>query len=237
MVTGLDLVAMQIQVALGEKLDLSDVRPVGHAIQCRINAEDPARSDLPGPGRITAYREPSGPFVRVDAAVRQGKEIPPDYDSMFAKLIVSAENRGRAISRMDRALGEYHVEGVPTTIRSTAGSSARGRSRRRRTRRRGSRRRSATPSSPMAGSRRRSRQTRRRPCRPSSCSRSTGGGSPCGSSTTGARRRRGFPRVTARRRARAQRDRRADAGARSSASSSNPVRRSRRATSSASSRR
>ncbi|HEX5903908.1 MAG TPA: acetyl-CoA carboxylase biotin carboxylase subunit [Actinomycetota bacterium] len=116
MVTGLDLVAMQIRVALGEKLDLSDVRPVGHAIQCRINAEDPARNFLPGPGRITAYREPSGPFVRVDAAVRQGKEIPPDYDSMFAKLIVSAENRGRAISRMDRALGEYHVEGVPTTI-------------------------------------------------------------------------------------------------------------------------
>jgi acetyl-CoA/propionyl-CoA carboxylase biotin carboxyl carrier protein len=116
MVTGLDLVAMQIRVALGEKLDLSDVRSVGHAIQCRINAEDPARNFLPGPGRITAYREPSGPFVRVDAAVRQGKEIPPDYDSMFAKLIVSAENRGRAISRMDRALGEYHVEGVPTTI-------------------------------------------------------------------------------------------------------------------------
>jgi acetyl-CoA/propionyl-CoA carboxylase biotin carboxyl carrier protein len=116
MVTGLDLVAMQIRVALGEKLDLSDVRSVGHAIQCRINAEDPARNFLPGPGRITAYREPSGPFVRVDAAVRQGKEIPPDYDSMFAKLIVSAETRGRAISRMDRALGEYHVEGVPTTI-------------------------------------------------------------------------------------------------------------------------
>jgi acetyl-CoA/propionyl-CoA carboxylase biotin carboxyl carrier protein len=116
MVTGLDLVAMQIRVALGEKLDLSDVRPVGHAIQCRINAEDPARNFLPGPGRIGAYREPSGPFVRVDAAVREGREIPPDYDSMFAKLIVSAENRGRAIARMDRALGEYHVEGVPTTI-------------------------------------------------------------------------------------------------------------------------
>ena len=116
MVTGLDLVALQIRVALGEKLDLSDVRPVGHAIQCRINAEDPARNFLPGPGRITAYREPSGPFVRVDAAVRQGREIPPDYDSMFSKLIVSAENRGRAIARMDRALGEYHVEGVPTTI-------------------------------------------------------------------------------------------------------------------------
>jgi acetyl-CoA/propionyl-CoA carboxylase, biotin carboxylase, biotin carboxyl carrier protein len=116
MVTGLDLVALQIKVALGEKLDLSDVRPVGHAIQCRINAEDPARNFLPGPGRISTYREPSGPFVRVDSAVRQGREIPADYDSMFAKLIVSAENRARAIARMDRALGEFHVEGVPTTI-------------------------------------------------------------------------------------------------------------------------
>jgi acetyl-CoA/propionyl-CoA carboxylase biotin carboxyl carrier protein len=116
MVTGLDLVALQIKVALGEKLDLSEVRPVGHAIQCRINAEDPARNFLPGPGRIAAYGEPSGPFVRVDSAVREGHEIPADYDSMFAKLIVSAENRGRAIARMDRALGEYHVEGVPTTI-------------------------------------------------------------------------------------------------------------------------
>ena len=116
MVTGLDLVALQIRVALGEKLDLSDVRPQGHAIQCRINAEDPARNFLPGPGRITVYREPAGPFVRVDSAVREGREIPPDYDSMFAKLVVSAETRDRAVRRMDRALGEFHVEGVPTTI-------------------------------------------------------------------------------------------------------------------------
>src|SRR4029453_5168616 len=116
MVTGLDLVALQIRVALGEKIDLSDVRPTGHAIQCRINAEDPARNFLPGPGRVTAYREPSGPFVRVDSAVRAGREIPADYDSMFAKVIVSAENRVRAIARMDRALSEFQVEGVPTTI-------------------------------------------------------------------------------------------------------------------------
>ena len=114
MVTGLDLVAMQIQVALGEKLDLSDVRPVGHAIQCRINAEDPAQ--LPArPGsdhRVPRRRgRSSGWTPRCDRARRSS-----DYDSMFAKLIVSAENRGRAISRMDRALGEYHVEGVPTTI-------------------------------------------------------------------------------------------------------------------------
>ncbi|HET7236812.1 MAG TPA: acetyl-CoA carboxylase biotin carboxylase subunit [Actinomycetota bacterium] len=116
MVTGLDLVGLQIRVALGEKLDLSHVEPLGHAIQCRINAEDPARNFLPGPGRISGYREPAGPFVRVDSAVREGNEIPADYDSMFAKLIVSAENRDRAIRRMDRALGEFEVEGVPTTI-------------------------------------------------------------------------------------------------------------------------
>jgi acetyl-CoA/propionyl-CoA carboxylase biotin carboxyl carrier protein len=116
MVTGLDIVALQIRVALGDKLDLSDVRPRGHAIQCRINAEDPTRNFLPGPGRVTSYREPSGPFVRVDSFVRAGREIPADYDSMFAKLVVSAETRPRAIARMLRALDEYRVEGVPTTI-------------------------------------------------------------------------------------------------------------------------
>jgi len=117
MVTGLDLVALQIAVAMGERLpDLSAVRPNGHAIQCRINAEDPSRNFLPGPGRIIAYREPSGPFVRVDSSVREGKEVPADYDSMFAKLVVSAEDRTRARRRMLRALGEFHVEGVPTTI-------------------------------------------------------------------------------------------------------------------------
>jgi acetyl-CoA/propionyl-CoA carboxylase, biotin carboxylase, biotin carboxyl carrier protein len=116
MVTGLDLVSLQIAVALGERIDLSSIRPHGHAIQCRVNAEDPTRNFLPGPGRITRYREPSGPFVRVDSAVREGKEIPPDYDSMFAKLIVSGEDRERARRRMLRALGEFRVEGVPTTI-------------------------------------------------------------------------------------------------------------------------
>jgi acetyl-CoA/propionyl-CoA carboxylase biotin carboxyl carrier protein len=116
MVTGLDLVALQIRVALGDKLDLSEVRPRGHSIQCRINAEDPARNFLPGPGRVTAYREPAGPFVRVDSFIQQGREIPADYDSMFAKVVVSAETRERAIGRMLRALGEFQVEGVPTTI-------------------------------------------------------------------------------------------------------------------------
>jgi acetyl-CoA/propionyl-CoA carboxylase biotin carboxyl carrier protein len=116
MVTGLDLVAIQIQVALGERLKLDDVVPRGHAIQCRINAEDPARNFLPGPGRVTGYREPSGPFVRVDSFIEPGREIPADYDSMFAKVIVAGETRERAIARMLRALDEFRVEGVPTTI-------------------------------------------------------------------------------------------------------------------------
>ncbi len=116
MVTGLDLVALQIAVALGERVDPSSAPPRGHAIQCRINAEDPTRNFLPGPGRVSRYREPSGPFVRVDSAIREGDEIPPDYDSMFAKLIVSAEDRERARRRMLRALDEFRVEGVPTTI-------------------------------------------------------------------------------------------------------------------------
>jgi acetyl-CoA/propionyl-CoA carboxylase biotin carboxyl carrier protein len=116
MVTGLDLVALQIAIAHGERVDLSGAGSRGHAIQCRINAEDPSRNFLPGPGRITRYTEPSGPFVRIDAGVREGKEVPPDYDSMFAKVIVSAEDRERARHRMLRALDEYVVEGVPTTI-------------------------------------------------------------------------------------------------------------------------
>ena len=116
MVTGFDIVALQIAVALGERMDHLDPQPRGAAIQCRINAEDPGRNFLPGPGRITRYEEPGGAFVRVDSAVTAGNEIPPDYDSMFAKLIVSAEDRERARRRMLRALDEFHVEGVPTTI-------------------------------------------------------------------------------------------------------------------------
>jgi len=116
MVTGLDLVALQLAVALGERVDVDAVEARGHAIQCRINAEDPTRNFLPGPGRVTTYREPSGPFVRVDSAIRQGKEVPADYDSMFAKLIVAAGTREEARRRMLRALDEFDVEGVPTTI-------------------------------------------------------------------------------------------------------------------------
>jgi acetyl-CoA/propionyl-CoA carboxylase biotin carboxyl carrier protein len=117
MVTGLDLVALQLRVALGDGIDdVGHVEPRGAAIQARINAEDPSRNFLPGPGRVTRYREPSGPFVRVDSFIEQGREIPADYDSMFAKVIVGGETRDRAIQRMLRALAEYRVEGVPTTI-------------------------------------------------------------------------------------------------------------------------
>ncbi len=115
MVTGLDLVALQIRVALGEKLAL-DPAPQGVSIQCRINAEDPGRNFLPGPGRVTRYREPAGPFVRVDSGIEQGREIPGDYDSMFAKLIVAGRDREEARTRMLRGLDEFAVEGVPTTI-------------------------------------------------------------------------------------------------------------------------
>jgi acetyl-CoA/propionyl-CoA carboxylase biotin carboxyl carrier protein len=115
-VTGLDIVALQIEVALGGSLAGLDVAPRGHAIQCRINAEDPGRNFLPGPGRITRYEEPGGPFVRVDSGVTEGREIPGDYDSMFAKLIVAGADREQARHRMLRALGEFVVEGVPTTI-------------------------------------------------------------------------------------------------------------------------
>ena len=116
MVTGLDVVALQIEVALGGSLEGLEVHPRGHAIQCRINAEDPGRNFLPGPGRITAYEEPGGPFVRVDSGVTAGREVPGDYDSMFAKLVVSGADREQATRRALRALDEFVVDGVPTTI-------------------------------------------------------------------------------------------------------------------------
>jgi acetyl-CoA/propionyl-CoA carboxylase biotin carboxyl carrier protein len=115
MATGYDLVALQLRIALGDEISV-DPRPRGHSIQCRINAEDPTRNFLPGPGRVSEYVEPAGPFVRVDSGITRGKEIPGDYDSMFAKLVVWGEDREQARKRMLRALSEYRVEGVPTTI-------------------------------------------------------------------------------------------------------------------------
>ncbi|MCL6635090.1 MAG: acetyl-CoA carboxylase biotin carboxylase subunit [Peptococcaceae bacterium] len=118
LVTGIDLVKEQIRVAAGEKLGIgqADVEIRGHAIECRINAEDPGRNFLPSPGRITTYMPPGGPGVRVDSAVYDGYVIPPFYDSMVGKLIAWGRDRDEAIARMQRALQEFVIKGIPTTI-------------------------------------------------------------------------------------------------------------------------
>jgi acetyl-CoA/propionyl-CoA carboxylase biotin carboxyl carrier protein len=118
LVTGLDLVREQVLIAAGEPLALrqEDVRLNGHAIECRINAEDVTNGFLPAPGTITAYREPSGPGVRVDSGVVAGSEISPLYDPMIAKLVVHGVNREHARRRMLRALDELVVGGVKTLI-------------------------------------------------------------------------------------------------------------------------
>jgi acetyl-CoA/propionyl-CoA/long-chain acyl-CoA carboxylase, biotin carboxylase, biotin carboxyl carrier protein len=116
--TGVDIVREQILIAAGEELSFSqaDVRWHGHAIECRINAEDAAKNFAPAPGTITAYFEPSGPGVRVDSGVLAGSEITPLYDPMVAKLIVSDADREKATRRMARALNEFQIEGVRTLI-------------------------------------------------------------------------------------------------------------------------
>ncbi len=117
-VTGVDLVKEQIIIAAGEKIDLkqSDIRFNGHAIECRINAEDPQHNFRPSPGRISAYNSPGGPGVRLDSHVHHDYTIPQYYDSMIAKLIVHHRDRDQAIRRMRRALSEYVIEGLATTI-------------------------------------------------------------------------------------------------------------------------
>lgn len=117
-VTGIDLIKEQIRVASGEPLSVkqADVRLTGHAIECRINAEDPDRNFMPSSGRVLTYLPPGGPGVRIDSAVYQGYFIPPYYDSMAAKVITYGKTREEAIAVMKRALGEYVIEGVQTTI-------------------------------------------------------------------------------------------------------------------------
>jgi acetyl-CoA/propionyl-CoA carboxylase biotin carboxyl carrier protein len=118
MVTRLDLVAEQIRVAAGEPLSFTqdDVVPLGHAIECRINAEDVTRGFLPSPGRITRLRVPSGPGVRWDGGYESGDEVSQYYDNLVGKLIVWAPDRASAVQRAVRALHEMDVEGIHTTI-------------------------------------------------------------------------------------------------------------------------
>jgi acetyl-CoA/propionyl-CoA carboxylase, biotin carboxylase, biotin carboxyl carrier protein len=118
LVTGLDLVREQVLIAAGEPLSLTqdELRLSGHAVECRINAEDPSTGFLPSPGRITAYREPGGPGVRVDSGVTEGSEVSALYDPLIAKLCVHGRDREHARQRMRRALDEYVIEGVATLL-------------------------------------------------------------------------------------------------------------------------
>jgi acetyl-CoA carboxylase biotin carboxylase subunit len=117
LVTGIDLVREQLLLAAGEPLRRTGRAPRGgHAIELRINAEDPARDFVPAPGVVERFRPPLGPGVRIDTHIVEGAIVPPHYDSLLAKLIVLDETRPAAISRALRALGEFELEGMPTTI-------------------------------------------------------------------------------------------------------------------------
>lgn len=116
--TGIDLAKLQINIARGEKLPFKqkDIKKLGHVIQFRINAEDPAHNFAPRPGTLEYYIPPGGPHVRIDSACYSGYKIPPHYDSMIAKLIVRGKDREEAIAVGKRALQEFHIRGVPSTI-------------------------------------------------------------------------------------------------------------------------
>ena len=119
MVTGIDLVEWQIRIARGERLDIDPVlanTPDGHAIECRIYAEDPDMGFIPSPGRIAALRAAAGPWVRDDGGAESGGEVPIYYDPLISKLSAWGPDRPRAIARMTRALREYEVLGIQTTV-------------------------------------------------------------------------------------------------------------------------
>jgi len=118
LVTGMDLISEQLRIAGGEKLKFSqeEIKIEGHAIECRINAEDPSHNFRPSPGKITGWLPPGGPGVRVDSHVYTGYDIPPFYDSLIGKLIVWGRDREAALKRMERALNECAVTGITTTI-------------------------------------------------------------------------------------------------------------------------
>lgn len=117
-VTGIDLVKEQIRIASGQKLSYrqKDVRLSGHAIECRINAENPQKNFRPSPGIVKDLYLPGGKGIRIDSAIYSGYAIPPYYDSMVAKLIVWAKNRTEAIAKMQSALGEVIIEGIDTNV-------------------------------------------------------------------------------------------------------------------------
>ncbi|ABK61796.1 acetyl-CoA carboxylase biotin carboxylase subunit [Clostridium novyi] len=118
MITGIDLVKEQIKIAYGEKLSVTqeDIKFNGHSIECRINAENPSKGFMPSPGTIGVTCIPGGSGIRIDSALYQGYKMPPNYDSMIAKLIVHGKDRNEAISKMKRALGEFILEGIDTNI-------------------------------------------------------------------------------------------------------------------------
>jgi len=117
-VAGVDLVKLQIMIAMGEPLRLSekDIQPRGHAIECRINAEDPFDDFKPSPGRLEMYYAPGGRGVRIDSHAYAGYSIPSHYDSMIGKLVTFGKDRREAMDRMSRALVEYMITGIKTTI-------------------------------------------------------------------------------------------------------------------------
>jgi acetyl-CoA carboxylase, biotin carboxylase subunit len=117
-VTGIDIVKSQIAIAQGEPLALAqdDVQLAGHAIECRINAEDPARNFAPSPGVVHGLRTPGGPGIRVDSHLFDGYRVPPYYDSLIAKLVATGKDRTESLARMRQALSEMRIEGVHTTI-------------------------------------------------------------------------------------------------------------------------
>jgi acetyl-CoA carboxylase biotin carboxylase subunit len=116
LLTGIDIVREQIRIAAGERLATVGRAPRrGHAVEVRINAEDPSRGFVPSPGVVARFRPPLGPGVRVDTAVEEGSEVPPFYDSLIAKVIAADEDRPAALARIVRALSELVVEGIPTT--------------------------------------------------------------------------------------------------------------------------